>query len=536
MYKRALLGLGLGVFMATGAYASPNAEPGVHIHGNESQRVRKVGWTSSVGTIDIAAELKRAGEGGPSTYTSTKPSSGSGSSSSSGGRTSYYYSTSSSYASPSSSSYRSGPPVKVVLSGTETGLAAHPIRVAVFGGSKGGTFEQERQLKKLGKLVAEAKLPLLTGGGNGMPHVAQKAAYEAGGYTVGFGQAESLTAHRESGRPSDHLTVLYATGTGHGPGTIEREAPLAEQANFGIVAGGEKGTLGEVLASFFKPAGVLGFLKGSGGVADAFVKKILPHLGPLPSHIRIVEDSDPEKLIISGMLELDNIKGKAAAFPTSLVKVGKRPVLSSGILKDANVISYLVDGQGMSPVDRAKLTRLTKRINSEPIEGRHPVVVVPDRPGLTATVAKQAAAAGVSTVTLSHLGPPKIEKITDKHVRLFLDRGEGVGEFAAGREVTQDARVVIVAGGDYKTLSGLVYALHNDTLIAVLETGGMSGGLRSDIMPVISEKGSKAKVVYASDPDELFAKIQHELAPPPPLPPSKKSYSFDFDSDDSDRW
>lgn len=504
MYKRALLGLGFGVFVsqAIPAQAGDSASKSsidrpAHTHRGQTETLRRRdSWVSTMRTDDLTDTLKSAN---------------------------------------SHSEDKKVHDPKVVSQGSDTGLSKYPIRIAVFGGSKGGSFSQERDLRLLGREVAKAKLPLITGGGNGMPHMAQKAAFEEGGYTVGFGQADSLSDHRTSGRPSDHLSVLYTTATGRGPGTIEREAPLAEQANVGVFAGGSIGTLGELMASLFKP-GVLAFLKGSGGVADAATTKILPHLGPLPAHVRIVEESDPTKLLIAAMVELDKVKGNTA-FPTRLVKVGHREVFKDPIelKKRANIVSYLVDGQGMSATDKSNLMRLTSRLSTEHIDGKFPVTVVPERAGITQEVAALSVREGAQAFHISHLGPRTVDKLAEGHVRVSMGKGEGVGESATGREVTQDARVVVVAGGDYKTLSGLIYALHHDTIVAVLETGGMSGKLRSDIMPVIVDKGTKARIIYGTDPDRLFESIKRELEPKP-VPkyepkPEKKSYSSERDSD-----
>jgi hypothetical protein len=528
MSKRVILSLGLGVCMTTvGPAAFAGGEPsgeGVHVHRGEAKRVRSPsGYTSSFRVDAMHDALKKALSGESSS--SSSGSSWSSSSSSESSKKSSYSSDSkssrssddeggSSWRSYFSSKSSSSP--KVVTRGDETGLAKYSVRPAVFGGSGGTYGSREEKIAELGKLIAGEGWPLLTGGGNGNPQTAQKAAKKAGAYTVGFAQASSLDDHHSSGRPSEHLSTLYVTGTGRGVGTIEREAPLAEQTNIAFFAGGSVGTLGELMASLYKP-GVLAFLKGTGGVADAAVSKILPHLGPLPSNIQVVSDSDPKELIKKSRAALDKIPEKDRAFPSEHVRVGARQVFKDpeAVRKGFNVISYLVDRQGMKASDVEKLKTLTGLLNDPEasIAGRKPFVMIPDREGLTAEIAQDAIKRKVTAFAISGRGPKRnVQRDGVLHVN--LDKGEGVGESAVGREVTQDARVVVVAGGDYKTLSHLVYALHTDTIVAVLESGGLSSGLREDIMPVISDKSHKAKVIYSSDPRELYSKIKRELDPP----------------------
>jgi hypothetical protein len=63
--------------------------------------------------------------------------------------------------------------------------------------------------------------------------------------------------------------------------------------------------------------------------------------------------------------------------------------------------------------------------------------------------------------------------------------------------------VVFVAGGDHRTLGGTVFAMYQPTVVAVLETKGMTGKLRSDILSTF-HKPAHAKMIYDSDPARLY--------------------------------
>jgi hypothetical protein len=78
-----------------------------------------------------------------------------------------------------------------------------------------------------------------------------------------------------------------------------------------------------------------------------------------------------------------------------------------------------------------------------------------------------------------------------------------VGQVSAYRHGIDRSDVVFVAGGDHRTLGGTVFAMYQPTVVAVLETGGMSGKLRSQILSTFN-KPAHATMIYDSDPVRLY--------------------------------
>ena len=529
------------IILASSIFLSAMAAPGAHAgEGGRTDRGPKGSSDRSAGKYrrsvsratdyrvdEIAKAMRKAVENKDDSESSSSSSSGSSYKSSSSGSSYYSDYKGSSYR--SEYSWRDDKPSKpaykptVVTAGHETGLGKYDVRVAVLGGAQSQSYSVERDAKALGKLIAKKQWAYLSGGGNGAPHIAQQAAFDEGGMTVGFVQASSLDQHTGSGRPVDSVRVLYATNTGYGSGTIEREAPLVQQANIRTVINGRLGTMGELVASLYEP-GVIALFKGTGGVADA-APGILKHIGPLPEHTSIVSERDPEKLMEEATRALDrNVKAKL--FPKSLVKPGRQQVFSDPNAKEKfSVFSFLVNDNGMSQGDVEKVRRLAKLVATGKLDDRPKAIVVPHRDGLTDTVADIAVQSGVPTFEISHQEGTRLSDNKGRKL-VRLGKGEGVGEFASQREVVQDARVVFVAGGDYKTLGGLIFALHEKTIIAVLETGGMSGALREEIAPHFG-KSVDAELIYDSDPVKLLEKVKAAALPKPKI---KYKYESDYSS------
>jgi hypothetical protein len=398
----------------------------------------------------------------------------------------------------------------------DAGLDGDAIRVANLGGSKEIYFGEER-LRKLGRAIAKRRWTSLSGGGTGVPYVIQRAAFDEGGYTVGVAQSSSLNDHEDSGRPTDQLRTLVTTATGRGPGTIEREAALIQAGQIRTFSGGDIGTLGELVASLYEP-GVIAVLRDTGGIADKATTKILPHLGPLPANVRIVEDRDPEKLLQLAQEQLNKLS-LPRGLPKDLVEVGLQPItaLDWKHTKDRNVVAFLVGEHGLSQQDEGRVAHLAERVMAERMNSKAPLIVVPasDPRTLSSRIVDAAAEGDIPTVEISHKKASKREQTTGGRTKVFLGKGEGVGEFASQREVVNDAQAVFVAGGDYKTLAGVIFALHKNSVIGVLKTGGVSGQLED----ILSGLRKDARVIYDSDPDKLFTKVKEELEP--------KHYSYD---------
>lgn len=413
-----------------------------------------------------------------------------------------------SYSSGYGSSYSSS--AKVVTEPHETGLEKYDVRIAVCGSSMEPSRDAiAEDLRNIGRLAARKGFALLTGGGDGHPRVAAKYASLNSGMTVAFPQ--------HAGRSQDYQKVVYDTQST----TIGRESALTQQGNILAIVNGSTGTLGELLGGMYSPH-VIALDKHSGGVADLAMKGIIPYID-LPDYVHVIEHENMETLLTAAVVELDKIPG-AKKFPErhELARLEHHDVFRSSAYKmreEHSVVTLLVNDNKKNPLskmDRKKVDRFAELINhfafvGDSTAGIRNTVVVPDRDGLTAELAKKAAASGAYVVRVSHKkvagqGPVKEDGITT----VYLGKGEAQGEFAAQRELVENARVVFVAGGDFKTLSAVVHALSEDTTIAVLETeGGVSGHLKNILTTL--DKGTRARLVYDDDPDRLFLETRRSI-------------------------
>jgi uncharacterized protein (TIGR00725 family) len=165
---------------------------------------------------------------------------------------------------------------KICVSGSAVTDAATP-----------GTVEKA---EKLGRLVAERGMVLVTGATTGIPYWAAKGAKEAGGIVIGVSPAASEAAHVKSYHlPVDYHDLIIYTGFEYSG----RNLLLTRAADAVITISGRIGTLNEFTIAFEdkKPQGVL---TGTGGTED-MLKEILErsHRGTG----KVVFDSDPERLL-----------------------------------------------------------------------------------------------------------------------------------------------------------------------------------------------------------------------------------------------
>lgn len=385
-------------------------------------------------------------------------------------------------------------------------------------------LEVRGRLERLGQHIARRGHVVLTGACPGMPEVTARAAKQAGGLTAGISPARSLREH--TGRfhsPTAGLDVIQMTGSGAGMGLIAREKQNIKSSDILVFAGGRSGTLGEILFTMQEPK-VIALLEDSTGVTSKFKKQILPIIGRGRSVI--VSDRDPVRLMqraeqahrklkqrerAGGLL--GDLAGGLGASPRrrghepSLVSPGGSAV-TEATTRGHNVYTFFGTTRGMSSADRAKVMTLVERIAKDRTGGRQPLLVTPVRRGLASTVARAARERGVSTVGISSAatalevtGRGKPRKMFDT-IQL-TGEGGGVGQVSAYRHGIERSDVVFVAGGDHRTLGGTVFAMYQPTVVAVLETGGMSGKLRSHILSTF-DKPAHATMIYDSDPVRLY--------------------------------
>ncbi len=415
---------------------------------------------------------------------------------------------------------RAGRPI--VTHGNPFRSLARPVlgpKVAVLGGAVDEASLEvglKNRLVQLGREVARSGGVVVTGACPGIPHVVARAAYEAGGQTVGISPAASFSDHAERFKmPIDSLSVIQMTSVGDGMGFIEREAPLVQAADILVFAGGRSGTLGELAAGMHE-AKVIALLEESGGVAGQARAKILPHIGS--GRAVIVADADPTRLLDKARRALATLERQrpASALLARAPRLGAAslralpPMLPTVTFrKGGGVYAFLGSSDGLSVEDHASVDLLVDELARSDRRGH---LIAPARGGLTADVARRARARGLATVGVSPAGSAL------GHVGLGLEsaafdtiqltgKGPGAGEFAAGRQVIEPADIVFVAGGDHKTLGSFVFATYHPTVIAVLETAGMSGKLRTEITATYDKK-PHAVVLYDVDPVALTRRAQ----------------------------
>lgn len=373
-------------------------------------------------------------------------------------------------------------------------------------------------LVKLGQHVAKAGGILVTGACPGVPAVAQRAAFEAGGITVGISPAKSLKDHLTAFKMSTTgMSIVQWTGTGPGTGFIEREAPLIDAADILVIASGRSGTMGELTAGMYAPK-VLAVLDSSGGIAGHAREKIIPHIGT--GNAVVVYDADPVRLMEKAKVALAKLKASQPERPLVLPVVDKRVKMMHGMTKLEHkslvtrpVYSLFTAERGMSDLDRAHLQRLATLIGTPQPGEEKPLVLGPARSGLTAEMFEVARRAGAETLGVSGANSKKEHAEagygTNGFDRIELTgKGTGVGAFAAIRPVVDRSKIVFVAGGDHETLAGVVFASYQrNTILAVLVTDGMTGKLEHEITKTY-DKPAQATVIYDTDPDRLYARAR----------------------------
>ena len=384
------------------------------------------------------------------------------------------------------------------------GLHGDPVRVAVLGGNSSFDRRVTTMAEQLGDILGEHLLPVSTGGGKGLPQIAQERAYEKGSFTVGFSPARSMDEHRAKGRPTKSLSLSYLTAAGSGAGIIEREGPLVQQNNVRLFINGNLGTLGELVASLHAP-GVLGFLADSGGVAAAARSRILKHLGTLRADTRIVSEFSPSALVESSLEQLAELP-EAIAFPEQLVHpVGPRSLLTASE-RGKQVFSFLAHENELSDAGLREWAHVLDGYSGDP---RAHLAVIPKRDGkLSEATAGILRRKGADVVEIAAGGTYK--EAQSGPVRYAGMGEEGIGEFMAQRQVVGDAKAIFVAGGDYKTLAGVIFGLHQRTVIGVLESGGLSSGLK-EILSIADKNPGGATVLYDSDGANLYRRVAHAL-------------------------
>lgn len=393
-----------------------------------------------------------------------------------------------------------------------------------------GTIPKElnRRLVRLGKTIAKRGGVVLTGACPGMPEVTARAAKAAGGYTAGISPAGSLAEHlNKFHSPTTALDAIQMTSAGPGMGFIAREKQNIQHSDILVFSGGRSGTLGEIVFAM-QERKVIALLEDSTGVSAQAKAKILPYIGQ--GKAVVVSDRDPRRLIDKALAAHDLLRRERPTkeIPDTLARLSKRlgsssvhmqrkPVLTDAMKKTHNVYAFFGTSSEMDRADRAKVRTLTKQIATDAMGGRKPLLVVPTRPGLPTTVAKLAHGLGVETVGISPSWTRKKHHQAKQNsdgldvVRLTGEGNRGIGQLASYRHAIQNADVVFVAGGDHRTLGGTIFAMYQPTVVAVLETKGMTSALRQKILTTY-DKPATAQMIFDSDPKRLYQRAREAAA------------------------
>lgn len=165
-------------------------------------------------------------------------------------------------------------------------------KICVSGAAETGHCAPDalEKAEKLGRLIAEQDIVLVTGATTGMPYWAAKGAKDAGGIVIGLSPAASELAHLKTYHlPVDYHDLIIYTGFEYSG----RNLLLTRSSDAVIMLCGRMGTLNEFTIAFEdnKPIGVL---EGSGGTANE-IKRLLEVSKRGPG--KVVFESDPGKLL-----------------------------------------------------------------------------------------------------------------------------------------------------------------------------------------------------------------------------------------------
>jgi len=164
--------------------------------------------------------------------------------------------------------------------------------ICISGAAHGPSVKSSKKLaEELGTQIAKRGQTLTTGATVGLPYYAAEAAKKAGGKSIGFSPAVSLTEHLRKYRlPFECYDFINFTGMHY----VGRDLYLVQSSDAVITIGGRFGSLHEFTSALEddKPCGVL---LGSGGTAD-LIPKLMDNLEP-PHRDLVVYSHDPIELV-----------------------------------------------------------------------------------------------------------------------------------------------------------------------------------------------------------------------------------------------
>jgi uncharacterized protein (TIGR00725 family) len=167
------------------------------------------------------------------------------------------------------------------------------MKICVCGSGRIFDKEVAKKAAAIGKEIASKGHVLLTGGCNGYPNEAAKAAFENKGEVIGYSPASDKEEHVAMyGFPTANFTELIYTGKGI-PG---RNEDLVKEADAVIVVDGKIGTLNEFTIAFHYEKKI-GVLKHSGGISDV-IPAIAEKIDKSGEKDNIVYSDRPKELVL----------------------------------------------------------------------------------------------------------------------------------------------------------------------------------------------------------------------------------------------
>jgi hypothetical protein len=152
----------------------------------------------------------------------------------------------------------------------------------------------------VGKALAHRGAVVITGATSGVPYVAAKAAYDAGGMVIGFSPASTPKQHEKTYRlPTDSHNLIFYTGYDY----AGRDTLTVDLSDAVIEVNGRMGTLHE-FTSAFERRKIIGVLLGSGGISD-----MLPEIVERANRGqgRVIFNADPEVLVAEVLAALEEL-------------------------------------------------------------------------------------------------------------------------------------------------------------------------------------------------------------------------------------
>jgi hypothetical protein len=246
---------------------------------------------------------------------------------------------------------------------------------------------------------------------------------------------------------------------------------------------------------------VIALLDDSTGVTAKAASQIFPLIGRGKS--LIVTDRDPERLVQKALVAHQQLTTSAKKLTFHRVSP-----LCPKLLDSHNVFALFATDDGLSERQATKVRTLVDLIAQDRTQTRAPLVVASTRGGFLAELLRRAQEQGTKTIGVS---PQKTRRAFHQAAEsaMGLDQvyltaeGPGAGELASYRHTIEKANVVFVAGGDYQTLGGTVFAMYQPTVVAILESGGLAGKLRRSVLSTF-DKPAHARMIYDSDPARLY--------------------------------